>query len=130
MTAADINLSNLKVFLNYIYELKKGIRKMALFTTHRRYRDFAIQRLESQGIDYVIQEVSGGRNVNIYFGAPECMDVVRIMIDKPLHLLTPEEDFMLGAMLVYDISVQCRRFCQRKGTEKAGYTGTAAATIP
>lgn len=120
MTAADINLSNLKVFLNYIYELKKGIRKMALFTTNRRYRDFAVQRLDSQKIDYVLQEVSGSNNINIYFGASECMDVIRIMVDRPLHLLSPEEDFMLGAMLGYDISVQCRRFCDRKGRAAAG----------
>ena len=90
MTASDFNLSNLKVFLNHIYELKKGIRKMALFTTHSRNREFAVQRLETQGIDYVVQEVSGGRNVNIYFGAGECMEVVRIIIDRPLHMLSPE----------------------------------------
>ena len=82
MTASDFNLSNLKVFLNHIYELKKGIRKMALFTTHSRNREFAVQRLEAQGIDYVVQEVSGGRNVNIYFGAGECMEVLPAERDR------------------------------------------------
>lgn len=26
----------------------------------------------------------------------------------------PEEDFMLGIMLGYDISMQCERYCKRK----------------
>ena len=36
------------------------------------------------------------------------------MITKPLNQLTPEEDFILGAMLGYDIRVQCERYCERK----------------
>lgn len=29
-------------------------------------------------------------------------------------MLTPEEDFILGAMLGYDICAQCERYCKRK----------------
>ena len=29
--------------------------------------------------------------------------------------LTPEEDFILGAMLGYDLCAQCERYCKRKG---------------
>ena len=29
--------------------------------------------------------------------------------------VTPEEDFILGAMLGYDICAQCERYCERKG---------------
>ena len=36
------------------------------------------------------------------------------MVDKPLNQLTPEEDFILGAMLGYDICAQCERYCARK----------------
>ena len=28
--------------------------------------------------------------------------------------LSPEEDFMLGALLGYDICAQCERYCKRK----------------
>jgi hypothetical protein len=28
--------------------------------------------------------------------------------------LSPEQDFILGAMLGYDICVQCKRYCDRK----------------
>lgn len=36
------------------------------------------------------------------------------MINRPLHQLSPEEDFMLGAMLGYDICAQCERYCELK----------------
>ena len=45
------------------------------------------------------------------FGEP---DAVRAFIDKPLNRLTPEQDFMLGAMLGYDIIQQCERFCRQR----------------
>lgn len=112
MTAQDFNSTNLNVFLNHIYELRKGIRKMALFTTARMNENYAVSRLREQGIEYFIQYADP--NVNIYFGAAECMAAVKIFADKPLNRLSPEEDFMLGAMLGYDISVQCRRYCSRK----------------
>jgi len=37
MIAPDINPVELKVFLNHIYELKKGVRQMVLYTTNRKY---------------------------------------------------------------------------------------------
>ena len=55
-----------------------------------------------------------GNKVNLYFGKRACLDAVKTFIDKPLNRLTPEEDFMLGAMLGYDITLQCERFCTRK----------------
>ena len=36
------------------------------------------------------------------------------MVTRPLNQLTPEEDFILGAMLGYDICTQCERYCERK----------------
>ena len=125
MTAVDISFSNLRVFLNYIYELKKGIRQMALFTTGRRHRQFVEERLGKQGIDYVLQDVAP-HNINVYFGAPECIDVIRQIIDRPLNELSPEADFKLGAMLGYDIRVQCLRYLDRAGIRSD--TGTAAVS--
>ena len=52
--------------------------------------------------------------VNLYFGKRSCLDAVQTFVDKPLNKLTPEEDFMLGIMLGYDISMQCERYCKRK----------------
>ncbi len=95
MIAPDINPVELKVFLNHIYELKKGVRQMVLYTTNRKYEAFAVRRLKSQRIRFVIQPVDEER-INLFFGKPECIDAIRMMVNRPLNLLTPEEDFILG----------------------------------
>ena len=100
--------------MNHIYEYKKGVRRMILFTCNRRLEAFATQRLCSQCIDYVVQP-AGKENVNVYFGRKECLDAIRLFVNRPLNELSPEEDFILGAMLGYDICAQCERYCERKG---------------
>ena len=45
----------LKVLMNHIYELNKGVRHMVLFTCNKKYSEITIQRLESQGIPYLLQ---------------------------------------------------------------------------
>lgn len=105
--------AELKVLMNHIYEYKKGVRRMILFTCNRRYEAFAVQRLSRQAIDYVVQP-AGKENVNVYFGRRECLDAIRLFVTRPLNELSPEEDFILGAMLGYDICAQCKRYCERK----------------
>ena len=106
--------ATLKVLMNHIYELHKGVRHMVLFTCNKKYRELAIQRLESQGIPYLLQP-AGQQNLNVYFGRRECLEAIRLIVTRPLNLLTPEEDFILGAMLGYDLCAQCKRYCKRKG---------------
>lgn len=103
----------IRIFLNHIYEFKKGIRSMVLYTMNRKHESFAIQRLESQQISYMIQEV-GSNKINLFFGKPECMEAIRHIIIRPLNELSAEEDFILGAMLGYDICQQCKRYCHKK----------------
>ena len=107
----------LKVLMNHIYELHKGVRHMVLFTCNKKYSEQAIQRLESQGIPYLLQP-AGQQNLNVYFGRRECLEAIRLIVTRPLNQLTPEEDFILGAMLGYDICAQCQRYCQRKCKER------------
>ena len=104
---------DMKVLMNHIYEFKKGVRQMVLFTCNRRYEQFTTQRLQHQGIDCVVQP-AGRENINVYFGRRECLDAIRLFVTRPLNELSPEEDFILGAMLGYDICTQCERYCQRK----------------
>ena len=113
MITPDINPVELKVFLNHIYEFKKGVRQMVLYTTNRKYEDFAVKRLTSQKIKYIIQPIDDTR-INVFFGRSECIKAVSMMINRPLNELTPEEDFILGALLGYDICGQCKRYCSRK----------------
>ena len=104
---------DMKVLMNHIYEYQKGVRRMVLFTLNRKYEEFAIRRLESQNISYIVQPVGSDRR-NLYFGREECLNAIRMIVTRPLNLLTPEEDFMLGTMLGYDICAQCERYCERK----------------
>ena len=105
--------ATLKVLMNHIYELHKGVRHMVLFTCNNKYGEQVVSRLESQGIPYILQP-AGRQNVNVYFGRRECLEAIRLFVTRPLHQLTPEEDFILGAMLGYDICAQCERYCKRK----------------
>ena len=115
ISCSNILPADLKVFLNHVYEYKKGVRRMVLYTVNRKYEAFATSRLRSQHIDYFIQPASD-TSVNLYFGHPECIRAIRFLADRPLNLLSPEEDFILGAMLGYDICAQCERYCKRKQT--------------
>ena len=112
----------LKVLMNHIYELQKGVRQMVLFTCDKRYGDQTVERLESQGIPYVLQPV-GQKNLNVYFGRRECLEAIRLIVTRPLNQLTPEEDFILGAMLGYDLCAQCERYCKRKNGCKGDCDG-------
>ena len=104
--------SEIRVLMNHIYEYMKGVRRMILFTCNRRFEQQACRRLCNQSIDYVLQP-AGKDNVNVYFGRRECLDAIRLFVTRPLNELSPEEDFILGAMLGYDICAQCERYCER-----------------
>ena len=106
--------TEMKVLMNHIYELNTGVRQMVLFTCKKKYGKLAVERLESQGIPYVLQP-AGQQNLNVYFGRRECLEAIRLIVTRPLNQLTPEEDFILGAMLGYDLCAQCERYCKRKG---------------
>lgn len=108
-----IELGDIKILGHLIYELQKGLRAMALYTLRPSEVPYAIKKIEMSGIDYAISEVSAD-TVNVFFGNSACINVVKHMCDRPLNQLSAEEDFMIGAMLGYDIKQQCTRYSQRK----------------
>ena len=57
----------IRIFLNHIYEFKKGIRNMVLYTINKKYEGFAISRLEKQNICFLKQEVNAHK-INLFFG--------------------------------------------------------------
>ena len=79
--------AELKVFLNHVYEYKKGVRNMVLYTTNKKYEEFAVSRLNSQNIDYCIQPI-GCNKINLFFGRRECIEVIQSMTSRPLNELT------------------------------------------
>ena len=82
--------SEMRVLMNHIYEYKKGVRRMILFTCNRRFEQQVCHRLCRQSIDYVVQP-AGKENVNVYFGRRECLDAIRLFVTRPLNELSPEQ---------------------------------------
>lgn len=114
MSAEDFSRhGSMKLFMHHIYEFQKGVRSLVLCTMCRTCAVLVCERLDRLGIDHLTQPVTDSK-VNLNFGNRLCLNAVRTFVHKPLNELTPEEDFMLGAMLGYDIARQCERFCKRK----------------
>lgn len=104
----------MRVFNHLIYEYRKGVRDMMLCTLPVSKEDEVKRRLEKNTISYMIQKIGNG-NMNVFFGKSECLNVAnRICKDRPLNLLSPEEDFILGILLGYSIHEQCCRYCRKQ----------------
>ncbi len=99
----------MEVLCHHIYEFKKGLRQLILHTMPAVEREAAEKKLKANHISYFIQP-AGSRNINVYFGAPECVNVMRHLATKPLNRFSPEEDFILGSLLGYDKRQQCERY--------------------
>lgn len=103
----------MKVLVHHIYEYRKGLRSLVLHTIGSEFREEAVRKLTANKIDFVIQELDE-RKINIFFGAPECVDIIRNFGQKKLNQFTDEEDFILGIMLGYCRLEQCKRYLKRK----------------
>ena len=115
----DYKSADLQILMHHIYEYKKGIRNLVLHTMCSSDRDKAEKLLVKRGMHFTIKPVSTDK-INIFFGNPDCIKVVRTFGEKSLSAYTPEEDFILGVMLGYDRNQQCQRYLSRKkkGKEK------------
>jgi len=116
------------VFHHLIYELGRGLRDLALHTCPAHVRGPIEAKLIEEGLDYHISPVGDDR-LNVFFGAPECVEVVRQFAASALSDLTPEQDFILGIMLGYDRTEQCARFLKRKAREGAMGPPVAAKAL-
>lgn len=65
MATERIIPGEIRIFLNHIYEFKKGVRNMILYTMSKEHEEFAIRRLKNQKISYMIQEV-GTNKINLF----------------------------------------------------------------
>jgi len=102
----------MQVFAHHLYEYKKGLRNLVLHTLEQEYVETVERRLEVAGIEYEIYPV-GTHRVNLFFGATECVEVVRKIGKERLTQYSPEEDFILGIMLGYERRAQCERYLKR-----------------
>jgi len=101
------------VLKHHIYEYKKGLRRLILFTCNSKKVDDAIDILKKLNISFVLLPIRG-KNVNIFFGDSICLDVIKVINKKALNEYTAEEDFILGVMLGYDRKQQCQRYLDLK----------------
>lgn len=113
--------ADLKVLYHLIYEYEKGVRPFVLYTIDRRLIPLASKKLDSYGIDFFLREIPGSQTaVNLFFGNASCVEAMQtILADKKLEDLSAEEDFILGAILGYDLSRQCIRYCKRRERERS-----------
>ena len=107
-----------RIFSHHLYELKKGLRHLILFTTTDEHRLAIVQKLERHEITYLIQPVApGGSKINVFVGDSICIDVIRSFGSAYLSDLIAEEDFILGVMLGYDRVKHCERYLRRRQRE-------------
>lgn len=114
-TSSITEIADLRVFHHHIYEFKKGIRNLILTTEKSKYKETIASRLQKDNIDFVIHDIDKNK-INVYFGAKECIDVIKTFNPK-LNELSAEQDFMLGIMLGYDRVKQCERYMKIKNGE-------------
>lgn len=111
------------VFCHHIYEYKKGLRNLVLHTLPAAARPDVERKLTSCGIDYLIHPL-GEKRINVFFGAEDCVEIVRCIGKPCLSDYSPEEDFMLGIMLGYDRLRQCERYLERRERGQFAARGT------
>jgi hypothetical protein len=93
----------------YLYELGKGVRQLFMLTMTPREALAVLSRLDQDGIACHVQRVSDLK-VNLFFGNAQFVSVARRIAIRPVHQLSAEEDFILGALLGYDREQQCKRY--------------------
>lgn len=102
------------VFYHLVYEYQKSLRDLCLFTSSNELEEKIKGMLERQGISYLIYNLEN-QKINVFFGMPECLEIVRQFSNEELNKLSVEEDFILGMMLGYGKAQQYQRFLARKG---------------
>jgi len=110
-----VSASRLPILANHIYEYKKGIRSLFLYTSIASELPAVLRRLDDAGIDRFAQAVTP-RRTNVYFGRRMFVETARRIVTKPLNRLTPEEDFILGTLLGYDGEQQCERYLSMRAS--------------
>jgi len=107
----------MKVFNHHVYEYRKGLRNLILYTTCSDDMETIKKRLERIKIEYEIYRI-GPSKVNVFFGNTDCIEIIKSINKQNLNEYTPEEDFILGTMLGYCRKQQCIRYLKLKSNQK------------
>lgn len=98
----------MELFSNLIYEYKKGMRDLALFCCKSQDVEKFTNHLNKTDTQYLVFSSCG--KFNIFFGTPDCLEILNRFSSHELDKLTPQEDFILGIMLGYSREEQYKRF--------------------
>ena len=98
----------MELFKNLIYEYKKGMRDLSLHTCEKNHLDEYTNFLEKLNTQFLTMEL-GDNKVNIFFGSPECLAILKKFSHNELSKISPYEDFILGIMLGYARKEQYKR---------------------
>ncbi len=102
----------MSIFNHHVYEYKKGLRNLVLYTGKTEEIDEIRKKLERENIDYYIQKVNSDK-INVFFGSEVCVKIIKQMKDRLFAELKEEDDFIIGIMLGYDRLKQCERYIRK-----------------
>jgi hypothetical protein len=123
----DFQSADIQVLKHHVYEYKKGVRNMVLHTMKSTEKEKAVFFLQLKDVNFWICEVSGTK-INVFFGNPECVEIVKSFQANSLSELTPEQDFMLGIMLGYNREQQYSRYLKQSKKVKKIITNEILST--
>lgn len=104
-----------RIAMHHIYEYQKGVRCMVLCTLSPTDAEVITARLVARDIAYLAKPTPGSGKVNLFFGRKECIETIGLFLrGKHLHELSPEQDFIVGTLLGYDLCGQCARYQERR----------------
>lgn len=98
----------MELFSNLVYEYKKGVRDLVLYTCSKEQAIKYLSYLNKSGIKYLAVTVEGGK-INLFFGSEKCLEILKTFSSLNLDEITPQEDFILGIMLGYSRTEQYKR---------------------
>jgi len=113
-------------FVQHVYELKKGLRRLVLHTAPAADADRILGRLPKERMAHRVAPVARHK-INVFFGDADCLAAVSGFPLHDLSRLSDEQDFILVALLGYDRKLQCRRVIRRQRRASPLHAPTGAA---
>ena len=98
----------MELFSNLVYEYKKGVRDLVLFTCTKSQAVEYLKYLTKLRIKYLVVTVGGGK-INLFFGNNKCLQILKAFSSLNLDEISAQEDFILGIMLGYSRAEQYSR---------------------
>lgn len=108
-----------------VYEYKKGVRRLAMYTCSGLECEVCVEKLEKSGISYLVTPASEGKS-NVFFGDCPCISIIESFQKDRLNEFDEKEDFILGILLGYDVTKQCERYLNMSAPKKCSECLTAS----